>query len=41
MASAMASASALSVFERLTKGLTYWGGMSRTRWPSRSIVRAQ
>ena len=40
-ASAMASASMRSFLPRRTNGLTYCGGISRTRWPSASARRPQ
>src|SRR3712207_4529328 len=40
-ASQIASASAASVLFVLTKGFTYWGGISRTWWPRACSARAQ
>src|SRR3974390_643075 len=40
-ASAIASASAASFFWRLTKGLTYIGGINRTSWPRSRMARPQ
>src|SRR5215218_7165891 len=40
-ASQIASASAASVLFVLTKGFTYWGGISRTSWPRACSSRAQ